>query len=239
MQSLILPDGPRPTFSRIERGLTSRLEFGLGTAEIPINMAMSEDSYSRLVVWMKIALPLTALGILSTLFFLARTPNIERAIPYADVDVEALAREPRITEPDFSGVTPEGVAISMTARTAQPDPENSARFLASGMQGEIETVDGSRLRMSSIAGVVDTGQGTATLTGDVLVETSTGFAVRTDELIARLDSTRTESVGPVDVMAPFGHMTAGRFVVTRSSDSGDDHVVVFTDGVDLIYEPAR
>jgi lipopolysaccharide export system protein LptC len=200
-------------------------------------MALTEDSYSRLIVWLKIGLPLIALGILSTLFFLARAPNIERAIPYAEVDLEALAREPRITEPDFSGVTPDGVAISLKARSAQPDPDDPSRFLANGMEGEVEATDGSRLRMSSVGGVVDTGAGTALLSGDVLVETSTGYAVRTEELVARLNSTRTESTGPVDVMAPFGHMTAGRLIVTRDAENSETHLLVFTDGVDLIYDP--
>ena len=200
-------------------------------------MALSENAYSRLVVWLKVLLPLVALGILSTLFFLARVPNIENAIPYADVDIEGLARQPRLSEPDFSGVTPNGTAVSMTARTARPDPEDASRFLADGMQGEIETPDGARLRMSSISGIVDTGGGIATLSGDVLVETSTGYAMRTEEVRARLDSTLTESLGPVDVMAPFGHLTAGRFTVTRKADDTESHLLVFTDGVDLIYDP--
>ncbi len=202
-------------------------------------MALTDAAYSRLVTWLKIGLPLTALIILSTLFFLARTPDIERAIPFSNVDVEDLAREPRITEPDFSGVTPDGVAVSMTARTAKPDPNDANRFSAEGMRGLVTTPDGSWVRLSAVAGKVDIGLGVAILLGDVIVESSTGYAIRTEELTARLDASRSESKGPVDVMAPFGHLTAGQFVFTRVSGDSGSQLLVFKSGVDLIYEPGK
>lgn len=200
-------------------------------------MALSDTAYSRLVSWLKIILPLTALAILSTLFLLARTPDIEQAIPYADVDVEALAREPRMTRPDFSGMAPDGTALQMTAASARPDPDDPGLFHAETLDGQIDTPEGTRIRMRAISARVDTAQGTATLAGDVILETSTGYAVRTEEFTARLDATRSETAGPVDVMTPFGHMTAGRFAVTRDADTPDSHVLVFSQGVDLLYDP--
>jgi len=200
-------------------------------------MSLSDTAYSRLVAWLKILLPLTALAILSTLFLLARTPDIDQAIPYADVDVDALAREPRITRPDFSGVAPDGTAIQFTAETARPDLDDPTRFHADLLEGQIDTPEGTRIRMRAISGVVDTGDGTATLQGDVLLETSTGYAVRTEAFTAHLDSTRSESAGPVDVMTPFGHLTAGRFMLTRDAAVSESHVLVFSQGVDLLYDP--
>lgn len=200
-------------------------------------MSFSDTAYSQLVTWLKIVLPLTALAILSTLFLLARSPNVEQAIPYADVDVDALAREPRITRPDFSGVAPDGTAIQMTAASARPDLDDPARFYADLLEGLIDTPEGTRIRMRAISGVVDTGEGTATLNGDVLLETSTGYAVRTETFTAHLDSTRSESGGPVDVMTPFGHLTAGRFTLTRDEGDSESHVLVFSQGVDLLYDP--
>lgn len=200
-------------------------------------MALSDTGYSRLVTTLKIALPLIALTILSTLFYLARPPDLERTIPFADIDLETLAREPRISEPDFSGVTPNGIAVTLRARSARPDPDDPGRFLADGMMGEFRTDTGERISITSEGGVVDTGTGLATLAGDVLLQTSLGYAIRTDELSTRLDSTRTESTGPVDIAAPFGHLTAGRLVVTQVTDQGSSYQLVFTDGVDLIYQP--
>ena len=57
------------------------------------------DGWSRLVAALKVLLPLAALAILSTLFLVSNRINPEDALPYADVDVEARLREPRITAP--------------------------------------------------------------------------------------------------------------------------------------------
>jgi lipopolysaccharide export system protein LptC len=200
-------------------------------------MALSHTAYSRLVGWLKIVLPLTALAILSTLFLLARTPDIERTIPYAEVDVDALAREPRISAPDYSGVATDGTALQVSATTALPDPTNPARFTADELAARIDTTDGGSIRLRSLTGEVDTEAGTASLSGDVVIETPTGYAIRTDGFTVRLDATQSESLGPVDVTTPFGHLSAGRFALVRTAEDGQSHVLVFSGGVNLIYDP--
>ena len=58
------------------------------------------DRHTRVVGWLKLALPLAALVILSTLFLVADRIDPEDALPYAKVDVEGLARAPRMTAPE-------------------------------------------------------------------------------------------------------------------------------------------
>lgn len=200
-------------------------------------MALSDTAYSRVVALLKVVLPLTALAILSTVFLLARTPDIEQTIPYADVDIGALAREPRISGPDFSGVATDGTGLQVVANSARPDPQNPARFRAEGIEGQIDTPAGTQIRLSAVAAEIDTEAGTAALTGDVMIETSNGYGVRTEGFTARLDTTRSESTGAVDVMTPFGHMTAGQFALERDPEDVQSHVLVFSEGVVLIYDP--
>ena len=59
-------------------------------------MTMYDNSYSRFVALTKVILPIIALGILSTLFLFSRNIDPTQSIPYADVDVEGLAREQQI-----------------------------------------------------------------------------------------------------------------------------------------------
>ena len=77
------------------------------------------DRHSRVVGWLKVALPLAALAILSTLFLLSDRIDPEDALPYAEVDVEDLAREPRMTAPTYAGMTTDGAALTLTATEAQ------------------------------------------------------------------------------------------------------------------------
>jgi len=67
-------------------------------------MAACDNTYSRVVAWLRIALPLLALAILSTLFLLARTIDPAQNLPYADIDIDELTREQRIGNPQFAAV---------------------------------------------------------------------------------------------------------------------------------------
>ena len=70
---------------------------------------------SRLIAWLRVLLPLAALAILSTLFLLGRTPDPDDALPYAEVDAEDMVRDPRMTRPEFAGVSKSGAEVTVTA----------------------------------------------------------------------------------------------------------------------------
>src|SRR5687768_1056659 len=67
---------------------------------------------SRVVAWAKVLLPLGALGLLSTVFLLAREPLGVIDIPYAEL--EEIAREPRIDRPRLAGVAPDGTTVTLS-----------------------------------------------------------------------------------------------------------------------------
>ena len=75
---------------------------------------------SRLIAWLRVLLPLAALAILSTLFLLGRTPDPDDALPYAEVDAEDMVRDPRMTRPEFAGVSKSGAEVTVTADRASP-----------------------------------------------------------------------------------------------------------------------
>ncbi len=173
-------------------------------------MRGDEDRYSRVVGWLKIILPLIALGILSTLFLLSQSRDPERAIPYSDVDVRELARESRIGRPAFSGVTKDGTTFSVAASAARPDPEREGLIRAEGVEASLEIRGGLLTDITARAGSVDTDSDTLSLTGDVRISTSTGYRIATERLDLGLDVTWMESPQTVTAAAPFGTLTAGR-----------------------------
>ena len=65
-------------------------------------MASADNFHSQLVGWSKIILPICGIGLLSTLFLFARSSTDETGIPFAEI--ETLAREQRISAPQFSGL---------------------------------------------------------------------------------------------------------------------------------------
>ena len=59
----------------------------------------SDTARARLIGAMKLALPLAALALLSTLFLFARTVNPEGALPIATVNLSERARDEQLTLP--------------------------------------------------------------------------------------------------------------------------------------------
>lgn len=204
-------------------------------------MARFDNSYSRFVAWLKIILPLLALAILSTMFLISRTVDPSQTIPFAEVDPKELASDQRISGPNYSGVTRDGSAISLSAETARPIGTDPTGLSAQLLNAKIETSGGVEIDILATDGNVDTANKVATLSGGVRLTTSTGYDIGTEQIQARLDVTNISTAGPVIATGPFGRVEAGHMQLTRSPESpnGEDYLLVFNGGVKLVYEPGK
>lgn len=200
-------------------------------------MVRVDNRYSRFVAWVKIILPLVALALLSSLVLFSRSIDPEGAIPFAEVDVRELAREQGISAPTYTGVTSDGAAIVLSAGSARPDLDDPARGTASDLSARIDTPDGERIDVTAESGTIDTRSGVAELSGNVRVKTSSGYSLRTDAMRTALDKTDILSRGPVDGDGPPGRLEAGRMHIFEDESRPGAYVLVFQDGVKLIYQP--
>jgi lipopolysaccharide export system protein LptC len=197
-------------------------------------MAITRDSHSRFVALAKIALPLLALAILSTLFLFARTIDPNDAIPYAEVDVAERAREPRLTAPTYAGVTADGAALTLQAVEARPD--TGAGATAQLLTARLDTPDGARTDLAAVKMTFDNAAGLVALDGGVTIVTTSGYTITTDTLTARLDRTSLAAPGPVQAKAPAGTITAEGMTLTQGTDPAT-YVLVFKGRVKLLYIP--
>ena len=218
------------------------------------------DRHSRIVGWLKVALPLTALVLLSTLFLLADRIDPADAIRYADVDVEALARDPRMTAPTYSGTTSDGSALTLTAEAARPASATRSAA-AEGVTLRLDMPGGGNTRVRADEAEIDTGAGELRLAGSVRIDTSSGYQVETEALTALLDRTGAESPGTVRATAPQATIDAGRFTLSHGTpeeaapaeggpaeqaapEAGKSaakvvtpYLLVFSGGVRMVYQP--
>ncbi len=199
--------------------------------------SLRDNFHSRVVIWLKVVLPLAALAILSTMFLFSRTIDPSDAIPYADVDVADRLREPRVTSPAYAGVTQDGSMLTVSAAEAKPGAGTGAS--AKGVAAELSAPDHSVTKLVADAGALDESNKRLTLTGGVAVETSTGYRITTDTVTVALDRTGLESQGSVNATGPVGQITADRMSVTQSPDDPAAYVLVFNGAVKLIYEPVK
>jgi lipopolysaccharide export system protein LptC len=196
------------------------------------------DSYSRLISWLKVLLPLLALAVLSTLFLLSRTINPDDAIPYAEVDVDARMREQRMTTPTYSSMTRDGASIVIDAAEVRPGQEGAASS-GTAVVGTMTARDGVRTDMVADTAVMAGDGDLLTLTGNVSVTHAQDFNVKSAEMTAALDHTEVRSAVPVVATSPFGTITADTMALTADAATGDSHLLVFNGNVKLIYQPAK
>jgi len=194
------------------------------------------DTHTRVVGWLKVVLPLMALVILSTLFLLADRIDPEDALPYAEVDVEDLASEPRMTAPTYAGTTADGAALTLSAEEARPGDEGSPGE-ARGLHMELLTPDGALTSLRAASAVMNPSAREILLSGGVIVTTSTGYRLETAELAAKLDRSGLESRARVVATGPVGDISANRMSLGQDNQTPGAYLLVFKGGVRLVYRP--
>lgn len=197
-----------------------------------------DNFHTQLVTWAKIILPLVALGLLSTVFLFSRKADLTDAIPFAEVDLAQRAQDQGATNPSFAGVAAGGEEIFFSAQSVRPDPQDREVLLAEAAQARLRLNGGGVVDIAALRGQADQSRRTARLEGEVEVTTTTGYQLSTDAIDTRLDALYAETPGPVSGTGPPGALNAGRMLLTSDPDTGAASLR-FTDGVKLIYKPAK
>ena len=195
------------------------------------------DRNLRLVAILKVALPLGALVLLSTVFLISRGIDPERAVAMSPVDIESLVREPRITDARFAGVTDDGAALTVLADTTRADPDGGLRLELDGVTGTLETLDNRITAFAARAGLLDQVVNLLRMEGDVDFQTQDGHMLSMDTLTAALDRTTVEGRGNIRGQAPAGTITAREMTLRETAPGSGSYVLVFSGDVKLIYTP--
>lgn len=195
---------------------------------------MAADRYSQLVLFLRIALPLVSLGILSTLFLFASKIEPGEVIPFDRAEVENRVREKRVTRPIFTGLTSDGDKVAYTAEQLITGVDGANE--AMDVTGLLEFTDGGSVDLIADQGTFDEDGDRATLTGNVLIESTSGYTLRSQFMTSTLSQLHLVSPGQVDGTGPGSTLTASRMKITADED-GNNMQILFSGGVKLIYDP--
>lgn len=198
-------------------------------------MIRGDEFYTRFVGWMKVILPLVALGLLSTLFLLSKTVDTTGDLPFAEVDLEQRAQDQGATNPSFAGVAPDGEQMNFRASTVRPDPKRPDYVLAETVTANLILNGGGVINITGDRGEANQDLMVARLAGNVRIVTSTGYDLRTEQLNGAFETLTVLAPGQVTGNGPPGDLEAGRMQLTSNEETGSIHLV-FTDGVKLIYK---
>lgn len=196
-----------------------------------------DNPHSRMVAWLKVALPLLALALLSTLFLFSRGVDPEDAIPYADVDVEDRMAEPRMVGVGFSGKTANGAAVTLTAGEARPGKDD--QVLASEISASVRFPKGGSINLMAAQADLRGQTESARLSGGVTVTDEAGYQIQTSGLLLATTGILAQSDGPIHAVGPLGEMKADSMTISTASNSPDDFQMVFKGRVTVLYQPPK
>jgi lipopolysaccharide export system protein LptC len=216
-------------------------------AEARIDARAAGGRRSRIVAVAKLALPILALALLSTVFLLAERVDPDAALPFAGEDLASRAQAQHLTRPRVAGVSAEGTAFRLDAAAARPDPADPRRLSADDVTLRLDGAGGAagpgpgpglpggRVDLAAARGTVDTGARRVVLEGGVAIRSGDGYALRTARLEGALGRLDIRAPGPVAGTGPVGRLDAGGMHIRAGA--GGAPALVFTGGVDLLYLP--
>lgn len=194
------------------------------------------DRYSRMVSLLKVAFPLGALALLSTLFLLARAMETDTTIPFADFEIQERLRDQQITGPFFSGTTQGGDQMSFSAQKLITPQESVGTNRAEDVLAKMETAQGATFQLQADMVELDIAGNSAALTGDVSMATSTGYRINTSQLTSLISTLDVTAPQKIQATGPLGVFSAGNMRIFTPID-GENAQMVFSGGVKLVYSP--
>lgn len=199
------------------------------------------DKYSVGVKWTKRILPFIAILLLVSIFTLTKNDALRNGTILISNEVLELASGQKITNPHFSGVTDSGDAFIVAAIEASPDAPKPNQIDLLQPRLEVNTRKGLTFKSSSTNGSLNIRNQEASLSGDVIFETSNGYVAKSDKIEVNLKTGSALSENDVVVEGPIGSINAGRFEARQPDANGSDKpqaVFEFSKGVRLIYLPS-
>ncbi|MFT6773807.1 MAG: lipopolysaccharide export system protein LptC [Paracoccaceae bacterium] len=178
-------------------------------------------NYSRAVRWLKIGLPLLALGLLSAVFLLPRDTGFDGGLIYSTADLLKLGEGLTVSNPRFTGTTEKGEPFVVSAVAAIPDGPDPTLVTLDAPRAEIDQ-SGRSITLTSAAGSLRPKDNTLALTGGVTLVTSDGYRVTTDRIEANIKDGAMRAPGPVRAVGPQGAIEAGSFRAERAPKTKPD-----------------
>ena len=192
-----------------------------------------DDSYSAFIAWVKTLLPIAALGMLSTIFLFSGKIDVTKSLPYAELNVAEIVRDQRITKPYFTTISENGTEVALSAAYASADPNIKDIYNVSEPSIVLKSSTGRQARITAGFGKMNSTSQQAIVSQGVTVSAAPGFWVTTNNLNIDFEQATVRSKGLFEGVTPIGAIQAGKMFMQMAAD---DRQIVFTNGVDLIYQ---
>ena len=199
-----------------------------------VNGILFDDSYSFFIAWVKTLLPIVALGMLSTIFLFSGKVDVTQSLPYAELNVEDIIREQRITKPYFTGISEGGIEFALSAAYATPNASQPSILNVSKLRVEFKTPQGNTTEITAGLGEMNTETKSAKISRGVNLASKLNFWITTETLDIDFNDSYASTNGPFKGVFSLGSIESGNMVLKMITG---DQQIIFTNGVRMLYNP--
>ena len=199
-------------------------------------MEISNNIHFKLMTGLKYLLPMTALGLLSVMFYMSQSAPEESTIPYSERRLYDRVKGPQVNAPYFTGVTSAGDRLSMSAISVKSDQSSDEELAINQVVLRIKTGPNQDILASSDSGLIRNEKGLLVMEGNVQIVTNNGYQLSASRITSKINALWLSAEGPVKGTSAAGVLESGSMEILRNPDTGDLQFI-FKDGIKLIYDP--
>jgi lipopolysaccharide export system protein LptC len=190
-------------------------------------------TYSQIITFSKLVLPLAALLVLSLMFLFSGRPDPNQALPLAARNADGQLGQQGMTNPRFTMVTGSGRQLELIASSAEPVALDANQIFATDVMARITRLMGARDQITADQALWNSQTTDTQLTGNIVATTPEGYRLDTEEL--SINAASGDIVAPQAVLITSDEirLEAGQMAITGPSDH---QVVHFQGGVRLLYD---
>ena len=196
-------------------------------------MASARSSYSGMVVWLKILLPLIALGLLGTVFLFNSKDTYEIGFTFSRADLDSLEKGSFLKNPEINGITTKGEPFHLLADEIKPMDNGTNLIVITNMRTEFHFNSGAWAKVTASSALMDVAAQTVWFESGGRLETSDGNVATVDTLHLLMASGELQGTGIV-ADGPLGRVSAENFRI--ESNGTENRVLWFENNVRMRYD---
>lgn len=175
-------------------------------------------SYSKLVFFIKVALPLLGVFMLSLIFLWPYLKNqVIESTEFADLSQPDVV-ENRMVHPKFMSTDEKGKPFELDAQWGKQMDETQADLTSP--HGKMTNAKGVEIDLKSNEGTFNHMDKTVDLAGDVVLSTSDGYVVETESAAIDINTQTVDGNVPVTAEGPMGSLKSQNGFTVEEGDQG-------------------
>ena len=196
-------------------------------------MAHRHSSYSRIVAWLKILLPLIALGVLGTVFLFNSKDTFNPGFSFSRADMATLEKGSFLKNPQINGFTNKGEPFSLIADEIKPQNGDNTLVIATNIEAEFQYKSGGWAKVTAQTALMNMQTQTVRLQRGGQLQTSDGNIATVGSLVVHL-STGDMAGTAIKAQGPLGQVSADDFRI--DAREGENRVLWFENNVRMRYD---